>query len=130
MQSGLFLMEKGGKGLGDFPDRTYSMTYITVPVLLRYGRISDNPFIQPYAGAYFSHGIGGKIKDYNLEQVLRPFKDDVFKYFDAGIRVGASIRFFVMHFEVGCDYGLVNLSAQDAISARNISFFINVSVMK
>jgi hypothetical protein len=128
LEAGLMYSEKGGRTdiLGE--KVTCRLTYLEVPVVIKYGfDVADDMYIEPFLGGYFALGVGGKIKEYrtrtsedSFSRVNRP---------DAGIRLGCGIEYMMVYAEFGFEFGLANINkSNDFDSVRNQSLFFNIGV--
>lgn len=128
LEAGLFYSEKGGKTVIMDEKRTCRLTYLELPVVVKYSfDVADDLYIQPLLGGYLALGVGGKTKDYatrtsesSFNNVNRP---------DAGLRVGCGIEYMMVYAEIGFDFGLANINkSNDFDSVRNQNLFINIGV--
>lgn len=137
LETGLFYVEKGGKGRYQDKKVTYDLNYLELPILVKYKFDIDGDFgIHPFAGGYLACGVGGKVKDY--EGVLNDegkermtyssFSDDYFQRFDAGIRIGCGFEYQMIYAELSYEFGLVNVSHSEFDSSHNGCLYINVGV--
>lgn len=128
IEAGLMYSEKGGKTNIQGEKVTCRLTYLELPVVVKYGfDVADDLYIQPFLGGYFALGLGGKVKDYatrtsesSFSRVNRP---------DAGIRLGCGLEYQMFYAEVGFDFGLVNINKRNDFDAvRNQSLFFNIGI--
>lgn len=128
-ETGLFYVEKGGKGRYEGNRFTYNMNYLQVPLVLKYDIDAGYDIsIQPFAGGYLACGVGGKIKDFGNRQAFSSFDDDAFNRFDGGLRIGCGAQFNVLYIELGYDFGLANVADDYFDTSRNGTFFANIGV--
>ena len=128
LEAGLMYSEKGGKTNIMGEKVTCRLTYLELPVVVKYGfDVADDFYIQPFLGGYFALGVGGKVKDYrtrnsesSFDRVNRP---------DAGIRLGCGLEYQMFYAEVGFDFGLVNINKRNDFDAiRNQALFCNIGI--
>ncbi len=124
VQSGLYFVQKGGQLRNG--DMSYNLNYIEIPALVRYRGIFDIGSFQPYAGFYFSEGVGGKVRDYSVSRVYAPFGDRYFRRFDSGLRIGCAMQLAFIYLEAGYDLGFVNIGYDDLTFTRNRTAYLNI----
>jgi hypothetical protein len=123
LESGLYYAPKGGKK-GAFKTR---LDYLEIPVLMKYGidvKGVDGLAVLPYIGPTFGFGIGGKVKPGNTDA----FDDGAYNRFDVGIKLGCGVEYNMVYWEMGYQWGVVNISDIDEIDAFNRSFFMNIGI--
>lgn len=137
LETGLFYVEKGGKGRYQDKKVTYDLNYLEVPVLIKYKyEASDDFGVQPFAGGYLALGVGGKVKDYdgvlnddgNARVTYSSFSDNYFQRFDAGLRLGCGLEYQMIYAEIAYEFGLVNVCHSEFDSSHNGCLYINVGV--
>ena len=116
-ETGLYYTEKGGKSTYSGNKFTYGLSYLEVPLVLKYRYYAGRELtIEPFVGGYLAGGIGGKIKDFGSREAYSSFSDDTpyrFKRFDGGLRVGCGIGIQALYLEAGYDFGLANVGQDD-----------------
>lgn len=124
LETGLGYTSLGGKVNGV----KFQPSYLQVPVLVNYHFIIKNFTIQPFAGAYYGLGIGGKAKLSGEKGDI--FGDDgVLKRSDFGVRVGVGFVWKRIYLGAGYDFGCMDLSKDNAFGdakIRNNNFSISV----
>ena len=129
LETGLYYMEKGGKGKYNNSKFTYSLNYLEVPLVIKYDiPVNDILSIQPFAGGYLAAGIDGKIKDFGQRAGYNSFDDDGFKRFDGGIRAGCGVQVSHFYAEMGYDFGLANISRDTFDTTRTGTAFATLGV--
>jgi hypothetical protein len=129
LETGLYYIEKGGKGSLDGRDFTYSLNYIELPFLMKYcANITADFSVQPFAGAFAAVGVGGKMKDFGSRQAYSAYDDEGFRRLDAGLRIGCGIQFAHLYAEMGYDIGLANISRDYFDDAHTGCFFVTAGL--
>lgn len=127
LETGLMYSEKGGKIKFEGDKVTTRLTYLQVPVEVKYSfDVYDDFYIQPFLGGYLALGIAGKIKDYGERESNSSY--DTFNRFDGGLRIGCGVEYQMLYAELGFDFGLADISKDDFDSTHTRNFFINVGV--
>lgn len=106
--------------------------YLQVPVYAGYKfDLTNNLDISIALGSYFAYGVGGKstVKDYDIDGNVTESKDDVFgkdkwKRFDAGLSALLGAEYKKVSFNLGYDFGMVNIDRTYEVYNRNL--FMNV----
>ena len=111
LETGLYYLEKGGRGNDGGRSFTYGLHYLEVPILFKY-RIDVSPWtsVQPFAGVYGGVGIAGHIKDFGLRQAYSSFDSEGFRRWDGGLRLGLGLQWQHLYAEMAYDVGLSNIS--------------------
>ena len=128
LESGLYYVEKGGKGTdtGVDPVKTGAkagLNYLEIPLLIKYGvKANDDIALLPFFGPYFSTAISGKTNKHSS------FNKEYFKRFDTGFKLGCGMEYNMLYLEMGYQFGLTNISKNDDFSAHNGAFFANFGV--
>lgn len=124
LETGLGYSSLGGKVHG----AKFQPSYLQIPVMINYHFIINNFTIQPFAGAYYGFGIGGKAKDGDNKADL--FGDDgALKRSDVGVRLGVGFVWKHIYLGAGYDLGCMDLSKDNAFGdakIRNNNFSISV----
>lgn len=128
-ESGLYYVEKGGKGTYNSKKFTYDLNYLEVPLLVKYKYyFNQDAALQPFFGGYLACGVGGKIKNFGDREAEDSFSDDNFKRFDGGLRLGCGLSFQNFYFELAYDIGLANICHDTFDTSRNDCFFATIGV--
>lgn len=111
LETGLYYLEKGGRGRDDGYSFTYGLHYLEVPLLFKY-RIDVTPWtsVQPFAGVYGAVGVADHIKDFGLREAYSSFDDEGFRRWDGGLRLGLGLQWRHLYAEMAYDVGLANIS--------------------
>lgn len=119
-ESGLLYSEKGAKlsGKKNTNKQVYHLRYLEIPFVFKYkANVGMDDFtIQPYFGGFIACGVNGKIKHYDTRTTSNAFRNDSFKRFDAGIRLGCGLAFYNFYFDLSYDIGLFNIAAKHYIN--------------
>ncbi|MBQ7419721.1 MAG: PorT family protein [Prevotella sp.] len=127
LELGLAYSEKGGKTHLNNDKVTYRMSYLQLPIVVKYSiNVDDDFFVQPFFGGYLSLGLGGKIKNYGTKESLSVF--DTMNRFDGGLRAGCGAEYKMMYIELGYDLGLANITKDDFDTAHTRSLFISLGI--
>lgn len=130
-ETGLSYVEKGGKGRWDASNYSYHLNYLEMPLVIKYNVQIDDIFsIQPFVGGFAAVGIDGKFKDrdYGQRTSINAFDKDMFKRFDGGLRAGCGFQIDHLYGEIGCDFGLANISHDNHESVRTNSVFATLGL--
>ena len=129
LETGLYYLEKGGRGRDDGYSFTYGLHYLEVPLLFKY-RIDVTPWtsVQPFAGVYGAVGVAGHIKDFGLREAYSSFDDEGFRRWDGGLRLGLGLQWRHLYAEMAYDVGLANVSHDYFDSAHTGSFTATLGV--
>lgn len=128
LESGLYYTERGGK---DGKDKA-SLTYLEIPILIKYGiQLSDNVFLLPYVGPYFSYGFAGRTKI--KAEDISDNSYDYFRHGDMGFKFGCGIEYNNLYAEAGFQLGVANIAKDNDYNkyndeARNRAFYVNIGV--
>ena len=125
-QTGLYFVEKGGKGYDNGNDVSLGLNYLEVPVQLVYRGIYNFASFQPYMGLYFATGVGGKYKDFTNRASCTSFGDLGLRRFDTGFRLGASVSLYMFYINAGFEWGFVNIGDDDFDEVRNRCGFLSI----
>lgn len=127
LELGLMYSEKGGKTHINDDKVTYRMSYLQLPVVVKYSiDVDDDFYVQPFFGGYLALGLGGKAKNYGARESEDVF--DTLNRFDGGLRLGCGVEYKMMYAEIGYDLGLANIIKDDFETAHTRSLFINIGV--
>ena len=127
LEAGLFYSEKGGKINIQGDKTTVRMSYIEMPIVVKYSfDVYDDLYIQPFVGGYLALGVGGKVKEYATHQSHDSFDD--FNRFDGGLRFGCGVEYMMLYAEAGMEFGLVNINKSDFDSSRHQTLFFTLGV--
>lgn len=128
-ETGLYYIEKGGKGSFGGNKFTYNLNYLEVPLLFKFRYIaSPMTAIEPFLGGYLACGVGGQIRDFGDRAAYGSFTDNNFSRFDGGVRLGCGAAFSMLYVELGYDLGLANISKDYFDASHNGCFFMNIGL--
>ena len=103
-----------------------------MPFVLKYAYNIDRTFsIQPFFGGYVACGVAGKIKNFKEREAYNSFdgdKDDTFKRFDAGLRMGVGVGIDLFYADLTYDLGLSNIGNDDFDDAHNSALMLTFGV--
>ena len=126
LEVGLAYSEKGGIGHIDGERVKYRLSYLEMPLVIKYSIEVDDFHVQPLLGGYLAVGITGKTKDYRTRDSYSSF--DTFRRFDGGLRIGCGAEYQMIYLELGCDFGLANTNKDDFDTAHNRCLYISAGV--
>ncbi|MBQ9230456.1 MAG: PorT family protein [Prevotella sp.] len=127
LEAGLMYSEKGGKTHIANDKVTYRLSYLQLPIVVKYSiDVDDDFFVQPFFGGYLALGLGGKVKNYGERESYDIF--DNLNRFDGGLRLGCGVEYRMMYAEIGYDLGLANIAQDDFDAARTHCLFMNIGV--
>ena len=126
LEVGLAYSEKGGIGHIDGERLKYRLSYLEMPLVIKYSIEVGDFHVQPLLGGYLAVGITGKTKDYRTRDSYSSF--DTFRRFDGGLRIGCGAEYQMIYLEVGCDFGLANTNKDDFDTAHNRCLYISAGV--
>lgn len=127
LEAGLMYSEKGGKTHINDDKVTYRLSYLQLPIVVKYSiDVDDDFFVQPFFGGYLALGLGGKVKNYGERESYDIF--DNMNRFDGGLRLGCGVEYRMMYAEIGYDLGLANIAQDDFDAARTRCLFMNIGV--
>jgi len=124
LESGLYYTQRGGKK----GSTSVSLNYLEIPVLIKYGIDLKPVAILPFVGPYFSWGVGGKIKAYEDHGKMSSFRDGCYKHGDMGFKLGCGVEWNMLYAELGYQFGVANISDNDAWDAHGNAFFMNFGI--
>lgn len=126
LELGVAYSEKGGAGHIEGKRIKYRMSYLEMPITVKYS-IDVNEFhVQPFLGGYLAVGVAGQTKDYRTRSSYSTY--DNFQRFDGGLRLGCGVEYQMLYLEAGFDFGLSNISKDDFDTAHSRCFFISAGV--
>lgn len=131
LESGLYYVEKGGKGNNMGSKFKYNLDYLELPLVFKYVADINGSFsVQPYLGGYFALGVAGKIKNFGDRVAYNSFGDSdySFRRGDAGIKIGCGVSYDMLYAELNYDWGLANVSHNYFGDARNSALTLNIGV--
>lgn len=129
LETGLYYVQKGGKGYHESKKFTYDLNYLEVPILVKYEvSVGSGVSIQPFAGGYLACGVGGKVKDYGERVAQNSFSEDFFQRFDGGLRLGCGVQYELLYGELSYDVGLANICHSDFDTSHNGCFYLTLGV--
>ncbi len=124
---GLGYSEKGGVNRIDGYKMRYRLSYIEMPLTVKFN-IDVKAFrIQPFLGGYLAIGVAGKIKNYKTHETPKSIYD-LYRRFDGGLRLGCGAEYQMIYLEAGFDFGLANINKDDFDTAHNRCLFITAGV--
>ena len=127
LEPGVMYSEKGGETTIENEKVTYRLSYLQLPIVIKYSiNIDDDFYVQPFFGGYLALGVGGKAKYYNTRESDAIF--DTMNRFDGGLRLGCGAEYKMIYAELGFDLGLADIAQNDFDATRTRSFFINIGV--
>lgn len=129
LEGGLMYVEKGGKNLYEGKKITYSLRYLELPIVVKYGiQINEHFSVQPLAGGYFALGIGGKSKNFADRDAVHSFSKHMFKHFDGGLRFGCGVTYDLFYADLTYDLGLANICHDEFDTSHNRSLSLSLGV--
>lgn len=131
LESGLYYIEKGGKGNVGGDKFTYNLNYLEMPVVLKYQIDIDRYCaIEPFLGGYAAVGVGGKIKDFGERAAYNSFSDNPYSFrrMDAGLRTGCGIQCDMFYAELSYDLGLANICNDDFDTSKNGALMLTLGL--
>jgi len=127
LESGVYYMERGGKGKYNDVKTTSKTNCIEIPVLVKYGfQVAPEIALLPFLGPYFSYAMGGKTEDAEGNK-FSSFNDGYFKHSDMGLKLGCGAEYNKIYLEAGFELGLADI-AESGGAAHNHSFYVNFGV--
>lgn len=124
IQSGLFVTTKGYKHKGDVSEYSDNLVYLQLPVHFVY-KIDVTPGTRVFlhGGPYAAYGVGGSrtIKLGSLEGSSKKVFGSSGKYdaFDAGLGIGAGVELGRLFFDLGWDFGLIDIAKVGDVKNQN-----------
>ena len=131
LESGLYYIEKGGRGTVGGSRFKYNLDYLELPFVFKYQvNMNRSLSVQPYLGGYLGLGVAGRIKDFQEREAYSSFgnTDYSFRRGDAGIRVGCGIGYDMLYAELNYDWGLANISHNSFDDCRNSALTLTVGI--
>lgn len=102
-----------------------ALTYVQMPLHLTYKLpLTEDINLLMGAGPYIAYGIGGKTKDYNLNE--KTFNSTGLKNLDYGAGATAVLALGKLGIGAGYDIGLHNISAPEGTKLKNRTAYITV----
>ena len=129
LESGLYYTQRGGKD----GDNKMTIKYLEVPLVVKYGiKATDDIALLPFAGPYFSYGIGGRVKG---GKTVNGDKIDfssfnLVNHGDMGLKIGCGAEYDMLYLEAGYQFGIANIADDDVIdgTVHGNALFINFGV--
>lgn len=127
LESGFYYTQRGGKD----GDDKMTIKYLEIPLVVKYGiKATDDIAVLPFAGPYFSYGIGGRFKG-KVEG--EKFDESSFNYVnhgDMGLKLGCGVEYDMLYLEAGYQFGIANIADDDVIdgTVHSNALFINFGV--
>ena len=129
LESGLYYTQRGGKD----GDNKMTIKYLEVPLVVKYGiKATDAIALLPFAGPYFSYGIGGRVKggkDIHGDKIdFSSF--NLVNHGDMGLKIGCGAEYDMLYLEAGYQFGIANIADDDVIdgTVHGNALFINFGV--
>ena len=115
IQTGLFVTTKGLKLKEDRVSYTQNLVYLQLPVHYAY-KIDVTPGTRVFlhGGPYAAVGIGG-----SLGKGVKAFGKNGYKSFDAGLGIGAGVELGRLFFDLGWDFGLIDIAKVGDVKNQN-----------
>jgi hypothetical protein len=129
LESGLYYTQRGGKD----GDNKMTIKYLEVPLVVKYGiKATDDIALLPFAGPYFSYGIGGRVKGGKNEDGTKiDFSSfNLVNHGDMGLKIGCGAEYDMLYMEVGYQFGIANIADDDVVdgTVHGNALFINFGV--
>ena len=129
LESGFYYTQRGGKD----GDNKMTIKYLEIPLVVKYGiKATDDIAVLPFAGPYFSYGIGGRVKggrDEHGEKIdFSSF--NLVNHADMGLKVGCGVEYDMLYLEAGYQFGIANIADDDVVdgTVHGNALFINFGV--
>ncbi len=126
LESGFYYTQRGGKD----DDVKMNIKYLEIPIVIKYGiKATDDIALLPFAGPYFSYGIGGRVKG-DFEGGKLDFSSfDLVNHGDMGLKVGCGAEYDMLYLEAGYQFGIANIADDDIDgTVHGNALFINFGV--
>ena len=105
LESGFYYTQRGGKD----DDVKMNIKYLEIPIVIKYGiKATDDIALLPFAGPYFSYGIGGRVKGDFEGEKLDFSSFDMVNHGDMGLKVGCGAEYDMLYLEAGYQFGIAN----------------------
>lgn len=125
LQTGLEFTMKGYKQTKGGLDTSTNPMYIQLPIHGAYKLpITESTKLVFHAGPYVALGVGGKVENAGVKADF--FSKYYAKRFDAGLGGGVGVEFGAVSVNLGCDFGLVNISQLDNYSTKNQNAYLSL----
>lgn len=119
-ETGLLYSGKGGKLSSTGQRLVYNLEYLEVPMVMKYiAPMTESMYLQPFMGLYMAAGVAGQAKDFETRTTFSSFDENLFRRFDAGLRLGCGVNVAMFYAELSYDFGLANISRDDFQAAHN-----------
>lgn len=126
LETGLAYSEKGGSAKLNSNNIKYRLSYLELPITIKYDIPAGDVSVQPFLGGYLALGVAGQIKDYDKRRSESVY--DTFNRFDGGLRLGCGLAYQMLYIEAGVDLGLANINKDDFNTAHNQALFLTAGV--
>lgn len=126
LETGLAYSEKGGSAKLNSNNIKYRLSYLELPITIKYDIPAGDVSVQPFLGGYLALGVAGQIKDYDKRRSESVY--DTFNRFDGGLRLGCGLAYQMLYIEAGVDIGLANINKDDFNTAHNQALFLTAGV--
>ena len=110
-----------------------TIKYLEIPLVVKYGiKATDDIAVLPFAGPYFSYGIGGRVKggkDAHGDKIdFSSF--NLVNHGDMGLKLGCGLEYDMLYLEAGYQFGIANIADDDVIdgTVHGNALFINFGV--
>ncbi|WP_029903036.1 porin family protein [Prevotella sp. 10(H)] len=126
--TGLEFVTKGAKHKPKKGAQTrYNPIYLQIPVHAAYKfDVASDVKLVINAGPYAAYGLGGKMKTDG--EKVNIFGDNRFKRFDFGIGGGAGVEVGKIAFNLGYDFGLLNINDMKGVKVRNRNAYASLGL--
>jgi len=122
LESGFYYTQRGGKD----GDTSMTLKNLEIPIIIKYGiKATDDIAVLPFLGPYFSWGIGGKLKNDEID--LEESSYNYVNHGDMGIKFGCGAEYDMLYLELGYQVGVANI-ADGKGSIHSNAFFANFGV--
>lgn len=127
LQTGLEFTMKGYKLTKGIHDESMNPMYIQLPVHAAYKLpVADGVNVVLHAGPYVALGVGGKAEYKKTGEKADFFSNDYAQRFDAGLGGGLGVEFGAISVNLGCDFGLVDISKYPGYSIKNQNAYLSL----
>lgn len=145
LQTGLSVTSKGAKIKSEFSDEDWGNTksklsmnavYLELPIMVGYRMPVTESFKMNFTfGPYVALGVGGKAKyserasgEYYSEK-YKTFGDDILRRFDMGLGAGVGAEYDNLLFNIGYQFGLLNVAKDGTYRSRNAFVTVGYRIM-
>lgn len=128
LESGLYYTQRGGK------DGKYvaGLNELEIPIAIKYGiKATDEIAVIPFAGPYFSFGVGGK-REFKSGTKGVEDEEGVYENFlnrrDLGFKLGCGAEYNMLYLEVAYQIGLIDIADSKDMTTHANQLSINFGV--